>query len=232
VAVALLWIVGVVFVAGALIGPIKTHWVEIPAVTGARRGVLFGLGVLTLALGAGLWLVDPGHDESGQSADGGVGQPATTSPGTHTVTTAAATAPSEAGTDTETTTARTATVLWRGRVRLPSRAGVDVGDETTPPKVETYNSFATSFIQRDGEARTGQSDNNLLSEWTTPGDPTPTQCVERLRTQPTETIGGYRKGLRFCTHGLFDQRVAFVRVLSYTGGASEVELTIWGQHMP
>jgi hypothetical protein len=103
--------------------------------------------------------------------------------------------------------------------------GVDVG--TLPISVEGSNPFATSFWQYEGEAQSGQSGSNLLSEWTGPADPTAGQCAEQLRTQPVERIHSYRTGLRMCTHGLFDERIGYAKVLSYDGSTSQVDITVW-----
>jgi len=120
-------------------------------------------------------------------------------------------------------------VLWHGKVRLDDGTGVDVGE--IPISVESGNPSATSFWTYEGQVLSGQSGNNLVSEWTAAGDPTAGQCADRLRTQPTERIKGYHAGLRICVHGLFDQRIGYAKVLSYNGHSSQVDIVVWAAQL-
>jgi hypothetical protein len=219
--VAILWLLGLACVIVALLGAaVKVGGIELPgaAARSARVGVLL-VGLIALILGTVLFTQrnSPASPAAGHSPAGTAATPGATTPAAMTPQAPPAAASSPA--------AAPASVLWHGKVRLSDGEGVDVGE--LPIRVEGSNSSATSFWQYDGAAHSGQSGNNLLSEWTGPADPTAAQCDEQLRTQPVERINGYRTGLRLCTHGLFDERIGYAKVVSYDGSTSQVDLTVW-----
>ena len=124
------------------------------------------------------------------------------------------------------------TVLWHGQMTLTDNSdgpGVDVGE--VPPQVNENGPGVTSFWLYEGQFQTGQSAANLLGEWSSASPPTVDQCADVLRTAPVEKIS-YHSGLQFCTHGLFDRRIGFVRVLSYDGTTANIDVTIWNDQLP
>jgi len=220
-----LWVFGLACLTVACLGSaVKVSGFELPAAakTPARVGIS-AIGLVSLLLGTVLFL----RQDSDSTATSGA-QPATGSghPSTTVQSMAAATATTPAATSG---TQDAAAVLWHGKVRLDNGTGVDVGE--IPISVESENTLATSFWMYEGQALSGQSGNNLLSEWTAAGDPTAEQCAERLRTQPIERIKGYRAGLRICVHGLFDKRVGYAKVLSYDGHSSQVDIVVWATQL-
>ena len=124
------------------------------------------------------------------------------------------------------------TVLWHGQMTLTDNGdgpGVDVGE--VPPQVNENGPGTTSFWLYQGQFETGQDAENLMGEWVSASPPTVDQCAGVLRTAPVEKIS-YHAGLQFCTHGLFDRRIGFVRVLSYDGNKAQIDVTIWNEQLP
>lgn len=225
-----LWLFGLVCLTVALLGSaVKVIGMELPAATErpTRLGLL-AIGSTSLILGTVLFL-QPGSTGGNEAATGATRTDSAKSTGQPAATTAGQGGPSQgASTPAAGSGPANTAVLWHGRLRLNDGDGVDVG--SLPVSVES-NPAATSFWLYQGQALSGQSGNNLLSEWTAAGDPTPDQCAEQLRTQPIERIKGYHAGLRMCLHGLFDKRLGYGKVISYDGSASQVEITIWAAQL-
>jgi hypothetical protein len=229
-----LWLFGLVCLTVALLGSaVKVIGMELPAATErpTRLGLL-AIGGTSLILGTVLFL-QPGSTGGNEATTGSPRTDSAGLTGQPPATTTGRGGPSQgtstpAGSPTAGGGPSNAIVLWHGKLRLTDGVGVDVGN--LPVSVES-NSLATSFWLYEGQALSGQSGNNLLSEWTAAGDPTPDQCAEQLRTQPIERIKGYRAGLRMCLHGLFDKRIGYAKVISYNGSASQVEITIWAAQL-
>lgn len=123
-------------------------------------------------------------------------------------------------------------VLWHGQMTLTDDSdgpGVDVGE--VPPQINQNGPGSTSFWLYQGQFETGQDAENLMGEWDSASAPTVDQCAGVLRTAPVEKISA-RSGLQFCTHGLFDRRIAFVHVLSYDGNKAQIDVTIWNEQLP
>ena len=118
--------------------------------------------------------------------------------------------------------AQPATVLWQGQMGVHSPSGVDVG--SLP--IRTDGSPVSFSVYEDEILYGTTPDQNIISEWTGAAAPTPEQCADRLRTQAVTTLG-IHVGLRFCTHGVLDTRLAFGQIVSYDGTTAQISLTVW-----